>query len=189
MYHQSFQPLNFYEVNYGDCDKQFIDESKFFNKNFENHSFAMNYIISKAFDDGCDFVFNTNMDDYYDIHRVEDQLPYLKKGYDIVASDFFRIDDKLLFNQPISGRILEYKYVSCHGSIRGNLLAEHNVIAHPSVAYSRKFWEDENNRYGENDIPHEDLILWTKSIHKGYSFFIVPEPLLFYRKHSNQICK
>jgi hypothetical protein len=189
MRYQSFQPLYFYEVNYGDCDTQLVDGSKFFNKNFDNHSIAMNYIISKAFDDGCDFVFNTNMDDYYDTYRVEEQLPHLESGNDIVSSDFFIIDDKLSFENPLSGNILSYQNVSSNGSIRGNLIVKHNVIAHPSVSYSRKFWEDENNRYGENDIPEEDLILWTKSIHNGYDFFIVPEPLFFYRKHSNQICK
>lgn len=185
---QSFQPLYFYEVNYGDCDTQFVQESRFFNKNFDNHSIAMNYIISKAFDDGCDFVFNTNMDDFYDPYRVEEQLPHLKSGNDIVSSDFFTIDDELCFDNPSSGNILSYENLSSRGSIRGNLVVNHNVIAHPSVSYSRRFWEDENNRYGKNDIPEEDLILWRKSIHNSYNFFIVPEPLFYYRKHSNQIC-
>ena len=178
---QTYQPLYLYEVNYGDCDMQLVEGSKFFNEKFVNHSVAMNFIISKAFEDGCDYVFNTNMDDFYEFIRIETQLKFFEQGYDIVSSDFFEINE--------DDEIKAYRHMAGHGSIRANLTVNHNVIAHPAVAYNREFWEDSENRYGENDIPEEDLILWKKSIHNGYRFKIIGEPLFFYRRHGNQICK
>lgn len=181
MEHQTHQNLYFYELNYGDCSTQFSKNSKFFDEKMKNHSLGMNFIITKAFEDGCDYVFNTNMDDFYEFVRVESQLKYLEEGYDIVSSDFFEVDT--------DDKIKAYRHMASNGSIRGNLKINHNIVPHPAVAYSKQFWQDENNRYGEDDIPKEDLILWNKSIHNGYKFKIIGEPLFFYRRHTNQICK
>jgi hypothetical protein len=181
MVNQTYQPLHFYELNYGDCSAQFVSQAKFFNERMKNHSVGMNFIITKAFEDGCDYVFNTNMDDFYEFIRVECQLEYLEQGYDIVSSDFFEVD--------VDDKIKAYRHMGASGNIRANLKVNHNVIPHPAVAYNKEFWQDKNNRYGEDDIPKEDLILWNKSIHNGYKFKVIEEPLFFYRRHTNQICK
>lgn len=178
---QTHKPLHLYEVNYGDDKKQFVEGAKFFNKKFENHSVAMNFIISKAFDDGCDYVFNTNMDDFYEFIRIGAQLKFFEQGYDLISSDFFEVDE--------NDKILSYRHMNGFGSLRANLTVGHNIVPHPAVAYSKDFWADKENRYGKDDIPEEDLILWKKAIYNGYKFKVINEPLFFYRRHENQICK
>lgn len=188
---QTFKDFTIYEINYGGEDYSIISEysgnsiksHKFFNVKMENHVYAMNYIIDVAFSDGCDFVFNTNIDDYYDTRRIEKQLPYLESGVDICSTDFYYIRDN-----KGNDIVTELKRMSGFGDIRGNFNNGHNVIAHPSVAYSRKVWDD-GNRYDGEKIPEEDFIFWKTLIEKGYRFDIVPMELLFYRLHNGQVSR
>jgi hypothetical protein len=183
---QSFKKFSIYEVNYGNedysvlSDYVFDNPHYFFKESFSNHAEAMNFIIGKAFEDGCDFVFNTNLDDYYDSKRIEKQLEKLKEGYDIVSSDFCYIEE-------INGedRVTFYKNIKSNTEIKVNLDKNHNVIAHPVVSYSRNFWE--NNKYFPEEIPFEDLNLWKRSIDLGFKFYILDDVLLYYRLHQNQI--
>jgi hypothetical protein len=186
---QTYSDINFYEINYGGDEftlkEYFQEESRpwvFVNEIKENHADAMNFILDKSFNDGCNFVFNTNLDDYYSTNRIEKQLEYLTQGYDIVSSDFCYIQENLE-NEDI---VTFHKNINQFGSVSINLEVNHNVIAHPSVAYSRKFWSD-GHRYNSNEIPREDLLLWKRSILNGIRFIIHPETLLFYRLHQNQI--
>lgn len=184
---QTYSDFKIYEINYGEENNSLIKEffPNFGNLDFyffpsSNHAKAMNFIIDKAFEDGCDFVFNTNLDDYYDSTRIEKQLEKLKEGYDIVSSDFCYIEeingeDSVTFN----------KNIKSDTDIKLNLDRNHNVIAHPVVSYSRKFWE--NNKYLPEEIPFEDLNLWKRAINSGFSFCILDDVLLFYRLHQNQI--
>jgi len=148
----------------------------------DNHIQAMNFILNKAFATGYDIIFNTNMDDYYHPRRFERQLALINKGLDVVSSNFNYVAD----HGGIDG-IFRAMDMCRHGDIRTNLIRGHNVIAHPCVAYSRRFW-DSGFRYNESLIGSEDLDLWKRSI--GYHrFYISPEYLLFYRIHDNQITK
>jgi len=184
---QTKNDFSIYEINYGgdgnslfsNCNLEDIKIS-FFNEEMMNHAEAMNFIIDKAFEDGCDYVFNTNLDDYYSTDRIEKQIEFLEKGFDVVSSDFCYIsenneDDVITFHK----NILQF------GPITMNLNNHHNVIAHPVVAISKRFWE--GNRYEPSEIPMEDLLLWKRAINNGYKFYIHPEELLFYRLHENQI--
>jgi hypothetical protein len=184
---QTYSNFKLFEVNYGEENISLIKEffPDFNNLDFyflpsSDHAKAMNFIIDKAFEDGCDFVFNTNLDDYYHSERIEKQLEKLKEGYDIVSSDFCYIEE-------INGEdaITFYKNIKSNTDIKQNLDRNHNVIAHPVVSYSRKFWE--NNRYLPEEIPFEDLNLWKRSINSGFKFYILDDVLLYYRLHQNQI--
>ena len=77
--------------------------------------------------------------------------------------------------------------IKSFGDIKTNLDSDHNIIAHPSVAFSKKFWSDELNRYNINNVGREDLDLWKSSINRGYKFYIAEEILLNYRIHGNQV--
>jgi len=186
---QTYSDIGIYEINYGGDEfslkDYFVNEDRpwiFISEEKQNHAEAMNFILDRAFNDGCNFVFNTNLDDYYSTNRIEKQLEYLTQGYDIVSSDFCYIQENLE-NEDI---VTFHKNINQFGSVSHNLERNHNVIAHPSVAYSGKFWED-GNRYRQEEIPMEDLLLWKRSISNGGKFTIHPDTLLFYRLHQNQI--
>ena len=70
MINQSDNDFMFYEINYGDDDESVIPnncniEKRFWSIKLSNYAEGMNFILDKAFEDGCDYVFNTNLDDYY----------------------------------------------------------------------------------------------------------------------------
>jgi len=185
---QSFQDFCIYEINYGGDDFSIfsdINHNKdlnFYSKKFDNHAEAMNFIIDIAFYDECDVVFNTNIDDFYSLDRFKEQLEILSTGYDLISSDFYYVKD---FSEKEMDVITNDICVSNEGEITDALKKNHNVIAHPCVAFSKKFWD--NNRYNPDEIPEEDLLLWKRGIESGMKFYIIPEKLLFYRIHVNQI--
>ena len=183
---QTVNDFSIYEINYGGDDFSILKDIEFENKKFysismKNYAEAMNFIITEAFNDSCDFVFNTNMDDFYLNTRFEDELIFLKKGYDIVSSDFCYIKE----NASGEDDVIYHMNILQHGSIKYNLAKDHNIIAHPCVAYSKKFWN--NNRYDITQTPKEDMVLWKKALNEGFKFFIHPKELLFYRIHENQV--
>jgi glycosyltransferase involved in cell wall biosynthesis len=183
---QTYSDFSIYEINYGGEEDSILEGFIFPNPHVfitekkENHAEAMNAIIDVAFKDGCDYIFNTNLDDFYDLKRFEVQVEKLNSGFDLVSSDFCYVEE--------IGEIDEVtliKNIKKFGDIRENLEKSHNVIAHPSVAYSRRFWEQ--NRYVPAEIPREDMNLWLRSIQNGFKFYICDEVLLNYRLHENQV--
>jgi hypothetical protein len=107
-----------------------------------------------------------NYDDY-EANYIEETIT--NNGYEDIITQVFNMTEFSSINS-------EFK--------NGN-----NIIAHPSVCFSRKFWDDNKNRYNKNEIPEEDFKLWKESINNGYSFGITEEFLLFYRIHNKQISK
>jgi hypothetical protein len=175
---QTVSGIEIYEIDYSGRSLNLTGTSNFYSEIRINYADAMNFIISEAFNDGCKYVFNTNMDDKYVKDRIEKQIEYLNNGYDIVSSDFSYMDSDGNFIQNLI--MSEY-----NSEIKNQLNCNHNVIAHPVVGYSKKFWD--NNKYDIHKTPEEDLDLWKKSINDGYSFYIIPEILLMYRIHNNQV--
>jgi len=179
---QSMKEFEIYEIDYLGAGQSLckIDGHKyhFVSKKLGNHIQAMNFIINKAFKSGCDLVFNTNIDDYFSPKRFEKQLKLIQSGFDLVSSNFHYINDSGIIRNMDMFR---------HGSIKKNLDRNHNVIAHPCIAISKKFW-DLKLRYNEKLVGKEDLDLWQRSIDRC-NFYILPDYLLFYRIHANQITK
>jgi len=182
---QKYSDFKIYEINYGGESYSVLDgfqhskELSFYSCPLDNHAQAMNFILDKAFEDGCDYVFNTNLDDYYSGDRIQKQLQFFNFGYDLVSSNFCYIE-----GDGHSDRILKYFEVS-DKKIEEEFKNNNNIIAHPCVAYSKKFWE--NNRYTDSEIPEEDFSLWKRSLQNGFSLGIFPEYLLFYRLHNSQV--
>jgi hypothetical protein len=188
MINQKDNDFIFYEINYEgkrysvipkNCDIKNI----FWSKKLSNHAEAMNFILDKAFEDGCDYVFNTNLDDYYDESRISSQLKMaINENLDIVSSDFCYIQETDSDEDTIM-HIMNIEKTN----IKENLENKHNIIAHPAVCYSKNFWNDSKNRYDITKLPEEDLDLWVRSIRNGYNFGIHNDILLHYRIHKNQI--
>lgn len=177
--------ISYYEIDYSGKNKKILNKSNFFSIEMSNHAEAMNFIIDQAFNDGCEYVFNTNMDDYYDLDRIKLQMNEFKNGFDIVSSDFNYIDenDNFILNMDI----LNCPQTNNYGGPIPSLLKNHNTIAHPVVAFNKKFWDSE--RYIPSEIPAEDLNLWKRAVLKEFKIKIIPKVLLHYRRHGNQITK
>ena len=177
---QTYQDFTIYELNYGDeelniCEEYKFDKYKYFEKKFENHAEAMNFLLQKNIEDNIDIVLNINIDDINNHERFEKQIDKVKEGYDIVSCNFQFIDE---FGE------LGEKMILSDYDIENEFEKEHNVICHPGVCYSRNFIE--KNLYIPSEIPKEDFLLWKRTL-KKFSFFIVPDIMIYYRIHKNQI--
>lgn len=190
MINQTDNDFTFYEVNYGGDTYSVIPNTSiklnFWAEKLTNHAEAMNFILDKAFNDGCDYVFNTNLDDFYKLNRITSQIEMItKEDLDIVSSDFCYVQEKEI-NGNKEDVIIHFMNIE-KTNIQNHLTRGHNVIAHPSVCYNKRFWGDSENRYDINKVPEEDLDLWVRSINRGYKFGIHVETLLYYRIHKNQV--
>lgn len=177
---QTYQDFTIYELNYGDeelniCEEYKFDKYKYFEKKFENHAEAMNFLLQKNIEDNIDIVLNINIDDINNHERFEKQIDKVKEGYDIVSCNFQFIDE---FGE------LGEKMILSDYDIENEFEKEHNVICHPGVCYSRNFIE--KNLYIPSEIPKEDFLLWKRTL-KKFSFFILPDIMIYYRIHKNQI--
>ena len=191
---QSFKDFVIYEINYGG-DKFSLSsisdfsnfEHKFFRIKKQNHAEAQNFLLQECFNDGCDYIFNTNLDDISHSDRFQKQIEFILKNRntDILSTDIQYIEedkdgkDKKTIHLNLSN-FKDWK------EIKTQLDRNHNVVAHPTVLYSRKFIE--NNKYNPEEIPLEDISLWQRTVSE-YEFNILPEVLLDYRIHDNQVSK
>lgn len=179
---QTFIEFDVYEHNYGGGDERFAEGIKpryyFLNKEFPNHIGAMNYLYSLCFSQSYDVVFNTNLDDFYDIRRFEKQLFQLQRGAHLVSSNFYYVDEQSV--------VFKNMNMLAKGPLFVNLEKGHNTICHPCVAMHKLFWQDDLH-FDESLLGSEDLNLWQRGIKAGKLFYICPEYLCFYRRHKSQI--
>jgi hypothetical protein len=173
---QTYKEFDIYELEYSGGDYRIFENSIYHSKPFPSFVYALNYLLDCLFFMGYDCVLNTNVDDVYSLDRVEKQLPYIERGYDIVSSNFHLVDG--------NGNITRQTFDNLNLELE--LANNHNVIAHPAVVYSKRFWE--NNRYVPEQIPLEDMMLWQRAI-KNSKFIILPDILLYHRIHSNSVCQ
>jgi hypothetical protein len=169
---QTHKDFDILELNYGGGQERIFEESKFESIAMPTFPHAMNYLFEKAKD--YDVVFNTNCDDYYSENRFEVQIREIKKGFDVVSSNFSLVkNDKITHTHQFHLR-----------DIKKELTRDHNVICHPVLAYSKRFVQ--NEKYSPDLIPFEDMKLWQQTIHK-YKYIILPEVLCFHRLHNNSV--
>lgn len=180
---QTFQNFDVFELNYGSDGVRFAEglgrKNHFIHKEMGNHVNAMNMLFNLTFSSGYDVVFNTNMDDFYCKTRFEKELSAIGFGYDLVSSNFLYVDT--------NGVPFKKMNMNAAGNIQVNLERNHNVIAHPCVAMSKTFWND-GLQYNDL-VGHEDLDLWKRAVSKGKKLYILPDYLLYYRIHNNQITR
>lgn len=173
---QTYKKFEIIELNYGGGTDRFTD-GQFFSLDMENHIEAMNFLINYAFASGFDVVFNTNMDDHYHRTRFEVQLHAIRQGFQLVSSNF----------RYFGARVKDMDMARFNKTIGENLAIGHNIICHPVIAMHRSFW-DADLHY-QNKLGSEDLDLWKRAYQKGKKFEILPDYLLNYRLHPNQVTK
>jgi len=176
---QEYQNFQVFEIDYGGTNNHTYEGSDFTNLAMDNHALAHNYLLDKAFSEGYDCAFNVNVDDWYALNRFNTMLPYIEQGYDVVSSNFYRVDRFEEVIQPLTFHTLN----PIREANRG-----HNIIAHPVVCYAQKFWLN-CDRLNPKEIPQDDFELWKRSYKKGFRFIVLPQFLLFQRVHENNISK
>lgn len=172
---QTFQDFKVFEIDYGNSNKQIYEGSIFESVELKNHAVAHNYLLDKVFSLGYDIAFNTNVDDNYDVKRFELQIAKINEGYELVSSNFYVIDES---ENVVKTNV--FHNLNFFEEAEKN----HNIIAHPCTAYSKKFW-DNCTKLIDTEIPKDDFELWKRTFIKGENkFCILPEFLLYYRVHN-----
>lgn len=204
---QSVTNFDIYEINYGGDNYSLFsdiitDKNVFFyNKKLNTHTEAMVFLLNKCFQEyNYDVVFNTNLDDFYELDRFKYQLECVKDGY-MLNSTLMRYiteegDDDIVTLEWTPDR---YGFENIYDSdkyididnIRNQLNNDHNVFNHPNICYTKEFW----NRFTKNNIllryrddkPFEDLTLWQRACESFDNITIINKILINYRLHANQI--
>ena len=167
-------PCTIYECCYGGAEVQLFENSIFTYEVLPTFVDAMNLLLDQTFNDGCDAVANTNVDDYYAHERITKQVSYIQAGFDLVASNFYLLQQN---RQPHLHRFSNL-------NLKTEIARGHNIIGHPVVMYSRNFWK--SHRYNPDEIPREDLLLWQRAS-KDMKMVIIPFALMYHRVHSNAV--
>jgi hypothetical protein len=178
---QTYSAFDIFELNYDDKEESVFREKPanhfFFKRPCINFIDGMNYLLDKVFNElNYDCCFNVNLDDYYALDRFEKQIQYMKIGVDVVSSNIVYVDEQ--------SNIIRHIQLHRH-NLKKALLGNHNVVAHPVVCYSKKFWQGCGG-YDVNQIKHEDLLMWRKTINR-FRFYVINDYLLFHRIHSNKV--
>ena len=123
-----------------------------------------------------EYIARFDSDDIMDKERLLSQFIFLEKNkcFSVVGSNIFLINkDGLktkLRKYPQSGsNLLLYFLFRCG-------------LAHPSTMYRLKDVVD-SGLYRKDLLGAEDLDLWLRMIKKGYKFYNLQKPLLFYREN------
>lgn len=175
---QTYQDVDIYELNYGSSVGMIFWTSTYISQKFPTFVHGMNHLLDLLFNEhDYDCVLNTNCDDKYDENWVASSLEQIKKGYDLVSCNFFLMNESGVY----------HTHQFAKHNIEEQLMKGHNIICHPGICYSRKFWE-RGNRYNPDEIPYEDLKLWQRAI-KNSRFIIQPQHLVYHRVHDKSVCK
>lgn len=172
---QTYKDFDIFELEYDGEKDQIFEDSYWFSDKCKTFAEAMNLLIDFCYDRGYDYILNTNIDDFYSLDRIEKQLPYMERGYDVISSNFCLVKDDYVVHTHYFDKL----------DIKEELDKDHNVICHPVIAVSRNFWG--GNYYIPEQIPFEDMNLWKRGIEGGYKFIILPEILCFHRLHSTSV--
>ena len=113
------------ELNYGGTYERIFNESTFIIFDLPDHAQAHNYLLKYCFDDGYDYVLNTNVDDYYPNDRVEIQLANFDDKYAVISGNYagFRNYDDTACSTKFDAM-----------NIAAEFGKNHNIITHPACA-------------------------------------------------------
>jgi hypothetical protein len=214
--------FDIFEVNYGNENVSVFKNvktthnKKFYIKNYQTHTEAMMFLLTKCFDEyGYDIVFNTNLDDYYDETRFINQLcdinngsylnstmwHYIKQYQEGIDESFNEGNNHILFKD---GKFIwesdkKIKIVSTmyndeipYSIIKQKLTVEKdNILNHSGICFTKKFWNS-FDKFGNklryrDDKPYEDLSLWARALDNNIPVSVINKNLIHYRIHSNQI--
>jgi glycosyltransferase involved in cell wall biosynthesis len=155
--------------------KSYSDERiiVFENEVNKGYVFGLNYAISIA---RGEYIARMDSDDIAHLDRFKKQIDYFerKTEIDLIGTWYKVINSEKVIKLP-----------ERHDSLF-ELFLNKNGIAHPTVMFKRSFFIENNFYYDVNMMPAEDYELWVRFIKIG-KLANIPEVLLYYREHTNQI--
>ena len=195
---QTFNKYDIFELDYSEKEKEstfltelgLFPENKIrtFRKECRNHIEAMNYLLNKTFKElEYDIIFNVNLDDVYNVQRVEKQLIKALEGYDLISSNyrvFQEKDGEVVKREMRVMKSYEEEEDEQH-IIKIKIGKNHNFIPTSSMCFTRKCWGVLES------IPYlpgaESLLICKKVLKSKLKIHVCPEILVDYRIHKNQV--
>lgn len=134
---------------------------------------TLNKLLTEA---KYDFIALQDDDDIWVIDKLEKQIPYFKKGFDVIGSFINYIDEQnnVIGKPSLSTTNDDIVRLSVSGN---NQIANTSAIFRKKDAIEIKGWKD-----GLDGI--EDYDFWLRLIRSGKYFINIPEYLVHHRLHS-----
>lgn len=127
-----------------------------------------------------DWIARMDGDDIATHDRFERQVSYIKEDSAVIGGQFISINE---MGDPISGKVSNkpLSYAKC----RSALFFGMSPLAHPTVLVKKELLI----KYGGYDVNFraaQDVELWSRLV-PFVKIINIPEPILFYRQHTNNI--
>ena len=138
-------------------------------------AFTLNHLIEQA---SGELMIRMDSDDLCEPRRFERLVAVAQErpDADVIGSWTTLIDEKDRvigsFTPPVSA-----------AAIRRRMLVS-SPLAHPTVAFRKKFWIESRGYLG--GFVSEDFDLWLRALSRGATIINIPEPLVRYRVHAAQ---
>lgn len=168
---QTNRDFDIFELNYGGGDERIFEDSEFISLELKDHAEAHNYLLEKCFSLDYDLILNTNVDDKYPLDRVKIQIDNFDPEFSVISGNYVSFSE---VRENIHGT--KFHELDIAKEFSNN----HNIIAHPACAYTRKILEY-NERLISEEIASDDFCMWKRLLSKGAKFKILPNVLLYYR--------
>lgn len=179
MRNQTYNDFDVYVLNYGEREDHSFsflmgNNYHYLHKPLNNYAEAMNYIYSKIFQD-CEVAVNTNIDDYYNLKRIEILLKDLQDGADIASSNLRIINERNEITWS-----LKHDEMNIYEQLKNGF----NPVSNPCHIMKKRVFE--KLHFDSTLVPAEDMSYWIKAIEAGFKIVINPQYLHYYRMHPNQ---
>ncbi len=173
------EKADLFELDYGDAEgaSRLLYRSELLATPLPTHVHAQNHMLDMLFGLGYDAVLNTNVDDVYYPEYVAVTRRTISDGADVSSSNFALTDER--------GYVYR-RHAFDDLDVAAELRRGNNIISHPTVAFTRRFWEG-CSRYDPSQIPEEDMRLWAREVER-FRFVIAPEILVNHRIHDGSVC-
>lgn len=179
LFRQSFQDFELIIVNDNpkrgdvwDILDSYNDTRIVFYQNPQNVGLAMS--MNKAAELAhTDVYARMDADDIAEPERLNTDLKYLQKGYDVVFSGYTYIDEnsKIITNKEAPN--------FSNDKIERNVMLDPSIIHHPTTMFTRMIFEKVG---GYRNFPcSQDADLWMRMAETGAKFYYIQDKLLRYR--------
>ena len=187
LFRQSFQDFeliivsdNPHRLDVRDILNSYNDNRIIFYQNPQNVGLAMS--MNKAAELAHTGIYvRMDADDIAEPGRLETDLFYLQKGYDVVFSAYTYIDE--------SSNLITTKETPVYSNerIAMSVMLDPSIIHHPTTMFTRVIFERAG---GYRDFPcSQDSDLWMRMAESGAKFYYIPEKLLRYRINSQSVSR